>query len=606
MATGVLVSSVALLPGCKTSQTLTEILFDQESDQVDQNNQSRFLRNVLDSLDMTEELAEKLQKKTELKRDTVDEQVVKGKDKSKQEVAKTTYEEHATSQSESAQQGTGNTTSRKTNPGKKKGASSSQGEKADKGKGKNKGTGNKKPSKKPQKPSTQKDEQDKRPIYRGNGGDGKTYGDEGTYEELPTGVQTVVAFDECANMVVSFAGKHALMGANVEFLHNTFIQDAFKDKDIANARVIKASAKGVVDADRIAELQPDAVLLSGTRYQISSAGIKKLKDKKIDVVYLPDMASASHITKAADAIGKMFGSQTLSGDDAAQAANEYLTWHDEVMNEALSGAGDLVGPTNFDTGKGNDGPEGNHTIYVSDWDGATYYATPDNKLAWTDKNGVAITQAGYKWSPMSFYLSAGGTQNASATFKKSFYDVTAKYYVWQFNLGRVPTVYQKNWSGQSISTSPLKSSGVDDLITRTSDGTGLGASNFPYVITRTQKITAKMQKSVQASAKSGNGLYHAYSPTRGTNGSGIGFLSGTGSYCSSTITGSFKVKTNPCGLYSSWIDGSPESVLEATWASDLNYGTDRTSDRIREYYQLFYHKELSSSQVKKILAGKEG
>ena len=593
LATGVLV-----LPGCKTSQTLTELLFDQNAQDTDKDNASRFLRNVLDSLDMTEELAQMLERETELEREVQNDEAVQGEDKSKDEVAKSDYDELSYSDSQTTESGSGTETSSSEKTGKNNGSSSKDGKKNSKDDGDDK--------KDAEGGASETGDEGDGTIYHGDGGTGDVYGEDGTYTELPDGVQTVVAFGECANMVVSFAGEHALAGADADFLSNSFIKTAYKSKDIANAKVIKTSSEGSIDVEGVIELEPDAILLSGTSYTLDKSDKAQLEEAKIDVVYLPAMTSATRIVKVADAIGDMFGNDTLSGDNARKKADAYISWHDEVVSSTKSINGGLAGSTNFDTGKGCSGPTGTYTLYIDQWDNATYYATPDDTLSWTDKKGVAVSKVGYKWSPMSYYLSAGGTQNVSATFKSPFYDTTALYYVWQFNLGRVPTVYDKNWSGRSVTTSALSNSGTSDLLVKASDGTTLGSEKFPYVIASTQTVAAKMKASVDNANKKGKGIYATYGTVTGTDGKGgIGFLSGSGQYCSAAISGSFDVLTNPCGLYSSWIDGSPESVLESVWISDINNDTSTLSAHIKDFYELFYDVELTSDQVKTIIAGAE-
>lgn len=592
----------ASLAGCKTSDVLTELLVDQNSNNVDEDSSSRFLENMLTALNLTEELPQLDNADTDLERDRTEQEAVDGEHKQQEQAAKAEYDNDASANGKAEVDSGDDQGATTEDSGKKQGDSSSGGDKRSDKRGKE--------SKADDKKGDGDDGGNKgdQTVYRGDGGSGTVYNEDGSYDDLPSGVQTVVAFGECANMVVSFAGEHALAGADKDFLSNSFIKSAYKTKDINNAKTVKTAKDGTIDADYVAKLKPDALLLMGSSYKLSDAGKAKLKEANVDVVYLPAMSSATRICKVAKSIGQMFGKDTLSGDDVQQAASVYVDWHDDLVKSVKETSGGLAGQTNFDTGESVDGTTGNYTLYVSQWDNATYTATPDDHKSWTDANGVAISTVGYKWSPMSYYLSVGGTQNVSATFKAPFYDVQANYYVWQFNLGRVPSVYDKNWKGRTVSVGKLSNSGTSDLLVKASDGTTLGSSNYSYVIARTQKIAAKLEKSRDAGTKKQQGLYAVYKDVGGggMDKGGRGFMSKTGQYCSAAISGSYSVKVNPSGLYSSWINGSPESALEAVWIADVNNGTSKLSSEIKNYYKLFYGYKLSKKQVSAIETGAQG
>ena len=572
---GVLALCCAGLSGCKTSDVLTELLVDQSSEDIDYDNQSRFVNNLLTALIDTERLAQLLQDDIDFERDRVEEQAIEGDEANDSEqVPQSEYRETTDALGETAapSQSTGSTSQ----------DGSSQGDLSNEA-------------------SAESDEQAQ--VYRGSGGSGLVYGSAGTYTELPEGVQTVVAFGECANMVASFAGAHALVGADAGFLGNDFIQRAYGDV-IADAQTIAVDeAAQTIDVAAVAAIEPDALFLLTNSYTLSDADLALLAEHRIDVVYLPALSSASNITATATYIGQMFGGSdnTFSGKDARAAAAAYVAWHDNLVNGLIQANGGLASSVNYDTGgTENLGTISSWTLYVDDWDYASYAATPDNMSAWTDTAGVAISKVGYRWSPLSYYLSVGGSNNNAATFKSSLYDVTADYYVWQFNLGRVTTSSDANWSGRTKTVSPLSNSGTADLLVIAQDGsTTLGSESFSYVIVRTQSIKAAFE----ASRAQDQGLYTTYGFP---NSQGRGFLSSTGSLCESYISGSFDIVVNPCGLYSSWIDGSPESVLEAVWANDLNTGSSQLDGYIREYYQLFYGYELSDAELQTIRAGLAG
>lgn len=575
----VLALGCAGLVGCKTSDVLTELLIDQTLDEVDETKDDFFVNNLLAALIDTENLPQLLEEETDLERDRVEETPVAGEQADPEPVPQTAYRETAESLGEAP------APSQQTGTAPENGDSSGD-------------VSTDAPTDEPQETD----------VYKGNGGTGTVYGQGGTYTELPTGVQTVVAFGECANMVASFAGAHALVGADAGFLGNSFIQSAYGDV-VADAQVVATDdVAGTIDVAAVAALEPDAILVQNNTYTLTEADVATLAERNIDVVYLPAFSSASNITATATYIGRMFGgsSETFSGKDAAAAANAYVALHDGIVNGLVQANGGLSSSINYDTGgTENVGAVSRWTLYIDDWDPAAYTATPDNMTSWTDALGVAISKVGYRWSPISYYMSAGGSNNNAATFKSPLYDVTADYYVWQFNLGRVPSGNDANWSGRTRSVAPLSNSGTSDLLVISQDGSAtLGSESFSYVIVRTQAIKA----SLDASQSQANGLYTAYGTATPTTGSsqGRGFLSGTGALCDSYISAPFDVEVNPTGLYSSWIDGSPESVLEAVWVNDLNTGGSSLDGAIREYYQLFYGYAVSDAEIQQIRAGLAG
>ncbi|MCD8376634.1 MAG: hypothetical protein LUD69_06795 [Oscillospiraceae bacterium] len=77
-------------------------------------------------------------------------------------------------------------------------------------------------------------------------------------------------------------------------------------------------------------------------------------------------------------------------------------------------------------------------------------------------------------------------------------------------------------------------------------------------------------------------------------------------YAYSNLSGSCEICVNPTGL-GDWVDGSPESILEAVWIAWRVQGCYETQEDVEEiiqdFYETFYHYTLSESEMAAILAG---
>ena len=575
------------LAGCKDSYKLTELLFDQESS-VTLDMEDQLLVNVRDALNITQKLP--ALDMSEDVPETEDPKVtpqLEGKD----DIPDTTTVPQTEFNSYAESRGAPDNSPTPTGEGDGKSGNSSKPSDSKEGD----------PS-----PGGDQDspEEGKGNRYKGHNGEGETYDPSGLWVELPTGVHYVVAFDEVANMVVSFAGEGALVGSDVGFLGNGFIREAYADQGIAEVPAVETDlSTGYINVDQVIACDPDALLIANNTYSLTSDQTEALKEAKIDVVYLPAMSSATGIVDTADFIGQMFGGplDTESGKDAAGAAAAFIAWHDNTVSAQAQSHGGLVGSQNFNTGDTEGlGGSGVYTVYIENWDfGASYTAMPGGGYVWSDPNGVAVTKAGWRWSPLSYYMQAGGAVNNGALFKHALYEVTKDYYVWQFNLGVVPTVYAENWSGRTVYNDPLENDGTADLLVL-GDGNQdyrLGSDSFPFVVTRSQEITNAFRASVNAATQVQVGVYAIYAQG--------GFTSYDGSFVDSYIASDFGIYTNPHGLYSDWIYGSPESALESVWISDLVSGTDNLPQALREYYSMFYGVDLTDAQIEQIRAGAE-
>ena len=235
-----------------------------------------------------------------------------------------------------------------------------------------------------------------------------------------------------------------------------------------------------------------------------------------------------------------------------------------------------------------------YTLYISDWDPNACFANAD----FDSSHGVGIAQLGPEASPIVYYLEKAGVVNTASTGPK-FVNAKAKRksVVWQFKANYAACKYD-NFSALDVSKATFDltgGSGFDNALLY-SNGGGAFTAGFPGVIVATRHIRNDYLLPDMALS---NGLYHPYgSVDAGSLGTVVGFKPGSTTYesaigfVSGSVTSALyddagalspsyedRVFVNPHGIYSSWADGSVESVLETPWAyAALRLGGDEYAD----------------------------
>lgn len=620
------------LSSCRYSDTLVERIVDQNSENVDYDNPTKVWENSLDSEELNEDMPELTRSdEADIERDRVQDAAVNGEDGSDQEVPDSEYRDNST------------TTANTSTSGGSDSNSDGDGSDGDSDLGEEEGT------------DSEGDSDGTDRVRKGVGGTNQVFDSTGLIVDLPDQVQTCVAVGECANAVMMLAGQDSVLGADEGFVNNEFIQEVYADQGIEDVAVVDWHEDGSIDIDKVIELWPDALFVSGSDIILSDEDRARLAAEEISVVILPDTSSATNIKKLVSYIGQMYGSSadTLSGKDAEQTAESYISWHDNLVNSIRSQNGGLttMNGQNYDypyDTVSDISSSMQWTIYISDWDEtAVYTATPSDRYLWT-ATGVAIARTGYTWSPLNYYMSVGGVNNNAAQFHVSSAFPSSLYYVWQFNTGQlspgVNGTYDTYWSNRSITVSDLATNGYQDCLTisqnlfgdsGTEGSTSLGCDDFRNVIVANQRIAELFIAARDQGTATQTGLYAAYECQAESydgnyiglidaagvfNAAYIGFVPGTSA--ESTIQtkrsvaydrylngeNPYEIIVNPHGLYSSWTDGSLEAALECQWIYDL-YHSDgdfsQTRSAIRNFYSTFYGYDLSDAQIDQILAGAE-
>ena len=293
------------------------------------------------------------------------------------------------------------------------------------------------------------------------------------------------------------------------------------------------------------------------------------------------------------------------------------------------------------------------TLLIDSWDKSAKYTYKNYKAALKSSKGIGVSTLGYEWSPVNYYLQRGGVlNNAAARYQASgagYGKGTFYRYVWQFdaNYGQPSTLKAiGSIKGGKLTSEDdqIDRNSIGDILLRAQDGScGLGkhgSAKFPAVIVANNDSKKRME----ADRNSGSGLYSPYylkagaTPNNDKNSAmGKQYASSKNSNMSlwksyigregdvdetscpadeaysKNPQNAYDVLVNPHGYYSSWIDGSVESFLEAAWAYEnivakyrseasslkTSYGNS-TEAIVTKFYETFYG---SAPRISKILSG---
>ncbi len=461
-----------------------------------------------------------------------------------------------------------------------------------------------------------------------SGGDLTYYNDYGDYAEVPTGVDYVAAVGELATVVSMLVGDQgALKYCDAEWKSRDNLSRVLGSR--YNSNVLAAWNGDGTDAGDISDEWIDALIadeeleavlvMSGTT-TLTSSQITRLRQAGIIVLDgMPDMTTASHITSLVSYLGELFAEGDEGWTIAQSRADAYLSFHDNLLDSVSN----LVGTSATDSNGApvySSSSEGDiYTVYVDSWAINVTYA--DSAYTALDvSNGVGIVRLGHLWSPLTYYMSVGG---AVSTAGESAFSGTT--YLWQFNSNTVAA----NFTQTGLVTRTYTSGNwYDYTMTVNDDEEGLGTESFPAVVVKTQQMKTLMEADKSSSNQS---LYKVYSQQVATEGSvtnrwvgpigtgntnslvrystiGVLGFQGSGSSGQLVSGANYSIYVNPEGLFESWTDGSIESVLETAWTAWRFRGALSQSDvenYIRTFYSNFYGYTLSDSELSQILAGPE-
>jgi ABC-type Fe3+-hydroxamate transport system substrate-binding protein len=434
------------------------------------------------------------------------------------------------------------------------------------------------------------DEEDSREVEDANG----------VKVALPEKVNRVVAPGEAAFIIQMLGGKGILSGTSGNVASNALGATVFSSEDISAAQQLwagdGASPMSGANFDALLATPPDVVVMVSGDDSFSAAQIATLKENAIPLVTLPKPNTHTNIVRAVKIAGKMIGDRSAEpgGVDAAALAEAYETYANDLLDRVQNLAGGRFTWNSFDFNNdvalngrkkytGQKTENGSYTLFLSEWRSAQFSIAGSD----IDESGVAIAPLGYSSSPLSYYMSAAGVLNNAARFTNTTYASVAALPI---NL---------NTSGVSLSDGalPVYPDKAESMGLVRDGGTidvGIGQDSFRSVVVDSASIKNKLLSSAlwkpygQKTIGNVKNYYYKDYPII------------------SYIRGDYEIYVNPGGV-TNWTGGSPESVLEAIWASWRLHGKSSESDvraEIKKFYTTFYRYELSDAQVSAILSGK--
>ena len=465
-------------------------------------------------------------------------------------------------------------------------------------------------------------------------------------------VDHIAAFGDYAVAVQMVGGEDALVAADEETLAGDGFQTVFADEgaaDIAVGWEGDGTDASAIDIDAVIASGAEAILVTSSAYcdDFTNKQVTKINNAGISCVIVYAMTDSSGIKTTVSTIGEILSESDVIGQahNTKIIAKQYKNFFDSTIKDCVSNNGGLAS-SNSTTYEYNNSTDYNYdssanwTLLIDEWDTSVSWSGSSGPTV----DGVGLATIGYATTPTSFYIQAGGLINSAAA--KSGTALSGSYIVWQFYQSWQG--YKKNFTyatGKAFDTSVTTTNGKgdqgiwstyfgDSLLCRSwavenslggekggPPPSGFGTEDFPKLIAGTQQVKEKL---IANSAKA-NGAYHPYDPQDGTNGMYYGSASNQFAwgciggdndmsdnvYAKDGAIDGNDVEVNPCGLVSSWIEGgSVESFLEAVWVNDeVNDSSDLGwTTYVADFYDTFYRYDLGSDdseEWKTILAGAE-
>lgn len=470
----------------------------------------------------------------------------------------------------------------------------------------------------------------------GGGGNGEiqvvtTTGD---FDDPPS-VDTIAAWGQLAVIVQMVGGEGALAAADSDLLDESGFQTVFADEGAADIAVGwngDGSDASTIDVQAIIDSGADTILVDSDDYEnaLSDEDKDALNEAGIFLTQVSSLISSDRIRSVVTTIGQMLEDSSDIGNagKTTSIAKEYVSFHDDLLDAVVDANNDAIAgseiyerrTTNYTSySYKNNAPT---TLLIDEWDDSVSWSG-DGSLT---MNGIGLSTVGYATSPVSFYIQVGGlVNNAAARFGTSY---NGMYAAWQFGAGY--RLYKSNFSFEAdgaydesieITTSISTWEDVLFIVATGSSGESIsgslgglpksnafGSDDFPVVIAATQHIKEML---IDNSAEE-DGAYHPYDIINPLSGGDsmitrLGVMGDTGMWASIGYTGKYSssednafysadgnvisddaVVVNPHGLFTSWTEeGSVEAVLEAAWVNDVASDNDTTVGW-KDYVEEFY------------------
>lgn len=616
------------MTGCKESELLTKIAYDQKQQEVDQ--QQKVLENTEDTTEEDEHLPELKVEENDDNLDTKDSSSSVNGNSDIQNAPASSRQNTNTMEGSAAGSTTPETTetTEKTED-KKSDKNDKKTEKSGKEKKKNKDNKKKEKSTEQKKDSEENQNQNE-PVDQpedenndqnsdkndGPRNDGEqtedpedilTYDGDGEEEEIPEATR-VVATGQTAILVQMLGGEGALAGTSADIAGNALIQEVFADEGIANVPVYwDGDGSTPMSDEAFAGLindHPDACVMMRGQGCFTKGQVKKLNSEDIGLLVLPKFNTQSNIEEAVLQVGIMLG-------DSAESLSENYVSYCNNLAKTVKGRCGLFTFNNTDmnndysangrkTAKGAKA-SGLFSVYIKGWDDNAFISLSIDGENVYSETGVAVAENGYSNAPVSYMMSLAGVLNNPARLSES---ECGLYAVIPFNVNTAHATLDGSSAGiyypYNESFVRFWASGYGENNVAVRSGTCLGESNFPAIITDSVYTAQRISSSP---------MWLYYPPVTIDNGSDWGMLTVSGKLIPSYIrSDQYGIYVNPYGL-SSWADGSVESILESIWVGWRISGYFTESDvtsEIMNFYQTFYRHNLTDGQLQAILGGASG
>ncbi|MDO4502900.1 MAG: hypothetical protein Q4D06_06920 [Coriobacteriia bacterium] len=339
----------------------------------------------------------------------------------------------------------------------------------------------------------------------------------------PPKVEKVAAFGEFATIVQMVAGTGALVATDADNLSSKFTK-VFDTSKVRKGWKDGGSAKKM-DVAQIVKSGAQVILVTDAAYleALSNADFGKLTKANINTVVLRPMTTSQNIKKNVVSVGKMLDGSTAGkhGKQAEERAQAYVDFHDQVIGDCIAanngkyeGSRVYQGSGKCDVdAKGTEQDETTYTLLSSAYDKeATYKGLSLGSASWMPAKGLVYAESGYGTTPVSYYMQCGGlVNNAAAASTKASAGMVP---LWQFSANTFG-FSAGDWSGITVplaGDSAIRS--MDRVLldsgkngsNRTGLGSGFGTSSFPKIIVTKQSIKAALI----ANSEKGNGMYTPY------------------------------------------------------------------------------------------------
>jgi hypothetical protein len=392
--------------------------------------------------------------------------------------------------------------------------------------------------------------------------------------DIPENVNTVAGVGSLAVLTLILGGADRLTAADSDLLGSGMAVSAFAGIGRA-APLWSGSGGGPLSPDsfeRLLELHPEVVVEESGRGTLTDAQVARLEESGVGYLVLPATTSLDGLCAAAETMGAVLGDQSAEhGANAHARAAQYVAW----LKSAALTAAHAVGSNSV------------YTLYLADWDDdARYRLFNENFTTLSGKGGAVVHSAAMdSGKALSSYLALANVMNTA-----SRYGISAKklYFTPLISAYRRMEISGPRADGMATAGQKLLEQ----------NGSSLGKPDFKILLV----ANARTAEKIKASA-----LWNVYPHIDSGNGSfnSDGFLDEEGNLVRTQISGQYDIVVNPRGL-SSWTDGGCESVLESVWAAWRFHGALSENDvrrHIREFYSLFYRLDLSAAALDAILEG---